>query len=96
MTGPTPRFRYYEVVVVRITPETCKDQIAGKRGAVMGISLPEANGRPVTYAIGSYDFDETYVVSEDELDPTGKIDRRDDFYSGESMRVSQEGELPDE
>jgi hypothetical protein len=96
MTEPSPRFAYYEVVVVRTTPATLKDDVAGKTGAVLGISLPETEGRPVSYALGGYDFHETCMVAEDELTSTGRIDRREDFYSGESVRVSQDGELLDE
>lgn len=96
MTDRMPRFAHYEVVVVRTTPATVKDEIAGKTGAVMGISLPDVEGRPVSYALGGYDFEETCMVSEDELDSTGRINRREDFYSGDSIRVSQDGELLDE
>lgn len=96
MTGPNPRFAYYEVVVVRTTAATIKDKIAGKTGAVMGISMPETEGRPLSHALGGYAFDETCMVSEGELESTGKIDRREDFYSGESIRISEEGELLDE
>jgi hypothetical protein len=96
MTNPTRRFAYYEVLVVRTTPQTVKDEIVGKTGAVLGISVPKAAGRRVSYALGGYDFDETCMVPEDELDSTGRIDRREDFYGGESIRVSQEGELLDD
>ncbi|MDP1793155.1 MAG: Imm31 family immunity protein [Acidimicrobiales bacterium] len=96
MTAPSPRFVHYEVVTVRETPATVEAAIAGKTGAVLGVSVPEIDGRPVSYALGGYDFDETIMVSEDELDSTGRFDRREDFYSGESIRVNQEGELLDE
>ncbi len=96
MTRPNPRFAYYEVVIVRTTPVTLKDQVAGMTGAVLGISLPDAEGRPVSYALGGYDFDETCMVSEDELTSTGRIDKREDFYRGGSIRVTQDGELLDE
>ena len=96
MTDPTPRFAHYEVVVVRTAPATIKDEVAGKTGAVLGISFPDVEGRPVSYALGGYDFDETCMVSEDELDSTGRIDRREDFYSGESIPVRQDGERLDE
>jgi len=96
MAGPSPRFAQYEVVVVRTTPATIKDQIAGKTGAVLGVSLPDTQGRPVSYALGGYDFAETCMVSEGELESTGRFDRREDFYSGESIRVSQDGELLEE
>lgn len=96
MSDASPRFAHYEVVVVCTTSKTLADGIAGKTGAVMGISHPETEGGPVLYAVGAYDFDETCMVAEHELESTGRVDRREDFYSGESIRVSQEGELRDE
>lgn len=50
----------------------------------------------MSHALGGHDFAETCMVSEDELESTGRFDRKEDFYSGESIRVSRDGELLDE
>lgn len=88
-----PRFRLYEVVVVRSTPSTRRDGIALKTGAILGIARPDVEGRPVTYALGGYEFENTWTVAEDEIDTTGHIAEREDFFTGDSIRVSQEGDL---
>jgi hypothetical protein len=83
----------YEVVVVTSTPSTRNDGIADRTGVVLGIARPDVEGRPVTYAVGGYDFDRTCMVAEDEIVSTGRIDSRNEFYTGESIRVTQKGEL---
>ncbi len=84
------RFDWYERVRVA-TADPAKAAIAGKLGAVLG----KAQGDDGRWSYGVFVYDERMVWScwEDELAPTGEFDRRESFYSGESIRVSRRGEV---
>jgi Immunity protein 31 len=68
---PKPRFEYFEVVRIRISPRTRAERIAGQEGAIVGMSLERG---PLTYAITLRDG-RTWFVHESELEPTGRHDR---------------------
>ena len=84
------RFDWYERVRV-VTADPAKAAIAGLLGAVLG----KAQGDDGRWSYGVFVYDEQRVWScwENELAPTGEFDRRESFYSGESIRVSQRGEV---
>jgi hypothetical protein len=91
------KFNEYEIVqVIKGTEAT---DLVGKKGVIM--SMTRSDSGLWTYSIG-YPLDpkETicYSVEEKYLEPTGKFMKHEDFYTGESIRVSIDGELlpPDE
>ncbi|MDP8908921.1 MAG: hypothetical protein M3N47_07340 [Chloroflexota bacterium] len=96
MMSSEPSYEMYEVVVIRDTPTTREDAIAGKTAAILGVSIPDREGRSVSYVVGGHDFDETHMVREDEIEPTGRFDAREDHYTGESISVTQDGEIVDD
>jgi hypothetical protein len=79
-----PRFRFYEVVRIR-DGVVDKPEIAGAEGAILGMAR-ELNG---DWSYGVYLYERGHVahLSEDELEPTGRMDSRESFYSGESVAV---------
>ena len=84
------RFDWYERVRVA-TADPAKAAIDGKVGAVLG----KAQGDDGRWSYGVFVYDERVVWScrEDELAPTGEFDRRESFYSDQSIRVSKQGEV---
>jgi Immunity protein 31 len=68
---PKPRFEYFEVVRIRMSPRTRAERIAGQEGAIVGMSLERG---PRTYAVTLRDR-RTWFVHETELEPTGRRDR---------------------
>lgn len=91
MGSPQPQFHFYEVVEVRLTPKTRAQGIAGRRGAVLGIAQSETEEGNVSYAVLFDRSSDTWSISEEDLVSTGDRKTRSDFYTGESLRVSQEG-----
>jgi len=88
-------FEHYEIVRVRETPATTDGHIAGLEGAVLGIAV-EDNGEIVSYAVSIYERDGIcWSLAPSDLEPTGRHDRRENFYDGTSIRVSEYGELLD-
>jgi hypothetical protein len=86
-------FDFFEVVRVRATPKTISDGIAGLEGAILG-KAAEDDGPVVGYAVSLYERrGETWSLEPDELEPTGRHDRRESFYDGTSVKVSARGEL---
>lgn len=78
------RFAFYERV--RITGAHAElDSIRGELAAVLGRAK---NHLETSYAISVYSTGECWDVNESDLEPTGEFDRRETFYSGESIRVS--------
>ncbi len=83
------KFEFYEHVMVATTKEVSKD-IRGEEGVVMGVS--ENDGK-TCYALSIESIsDELRMVDEEYLTTLNKFSRRDDFYDGESIRVSPDGE----
>jgi hypothetical protein len=90
-----PRFAFYEIVRVRDTPKNRSCGIAGAEGAVLGIAPTEEGVHEASYAVSLYGREESWSLSENDLEPTGRMARREDFYSGFHIRVSRHGELLD-
>jgi hypothetical protein len=84
-----PKFAFYEVV--RVLDSVPAKELAGRIGTIMGIA-EEEDGYGVGYAVNfqellTWDVDEEYLV------PMGRFMRREDSYSGESIRVDMNGNL---
>lgn len=90
---------FYAEVHIRDAPATTALGIAGSTGAILGIS---EGPHGTSYAITVDGKDETFMVAEPDLVPTGKHFTREDFYSGVSLGVpperytDDEAETPDE
>jgi hypothetical protein len=82
-----PRFDFYETVrYINGEPS-----LIGKLGAVLGRSQ-DSDGT-WAYAIHVYGESHCFCVAESQLESTGQFGKREDFYSGDSIRVSLDGRL---
>ena len=92
MDAPRPRFGFYEIVEVRDTVGTRDQGIAGKMGAVLGIAKPDTADGTITYAVQLKGSSDACSVDERDLVGTGQFAGRDEYYTGDSIRVTQSGE----
>ena len=82
---------YYAEVRILGTPATIASGIAGSIGVVGGFSSdPEGDSYAVLVN------DETYMISESDLVPTGRVFSREDLYDGTSLKVPAERYADDE
>ena len=65
--------------------------IDGELGAIMGMSQ-EADGE-WGYAVHIYSLHESWSVGHRHLTSTGQMAKREDFYTGDRVRVSVDGEI---
>jgi hypothetical protein len=79
------KFDFYEKVRC-ISDEPAMLHLAGKKAAVLGRA--QNDDGLWSYAIHVYGEPHCYTCAEYELESTGEFARREDFYSGESIRVS--------
>ena len=86
----TSRFDFYERVRIATT-DSAKSIINGESGAVLGKACGE-DGQ-WTYAVLIYSLGRIWSCWEYELVTTGEFDRRENFETGQSIRVSQRGEV---
>ena len=78
------KYRFYEVVQIADNCDRLK-QLAGLEGAVMGMAQDEDGSWG--YAVFIYQLGESWHVLEAELQPTGRMDRRESFYDGTPVVV---------
>ena len=71
---PKPRYQYFEVVRIRMSPRTRAERIAGQEGAIVGMSLDR---RPLTYVV-ALRAGRTWLLHETELESTGRHDSAGD------------------
>jgi hypothetical protein len=77
------RFKFYEQVRISASrPGT--ESVVGELGAVFGIS---GDAGSWSYGVFVLRIEEVWCFDEAELEPTGVYFQRDDFYSGESVRI---------
>jgi hypothetical protein len=84
------RFDFYEKVVIRTT-KIAKAKVNGRMGAILGKA--QSDEGQWLYAVQVYDLERVWCLNENELVPTGERDRRETFFTGESIRVSPDGEI---
>jgi hypothetical protein len=89
----SPKLAVFEVVEVRYTPRARRDGIAGQTGAIVGMAEPDSPDGQITYAVQLINDSEIWSIAESDLIGTGRFANRDRFQSGESIRVSKEGDL---
>ena len=90
---PNPRFVYFEVVEVQSTPETLRLGYAGSVGAVLGIG--ENGDGSYGYAVALDGREEAVDFAEEELAATGEHRSREDYYSGDVLRIDHRGRVLD-
>jgi len=88
-----PLFAFIDEVRIRISPETVERGIAGKLGAVLGMSEPDDERFPMSYAVDVDGLKNVQQIKEDELEGTGPRRKRQDYFSGKSLRVSRRGRV---
>jgi len=78
-----PRFKFYEEV--RITPlKPEMSSVEGETGVIFGVSEQEGSW---SYAVFILRLSEVWGLDEAEIESTGVCYSREDFYSGESIRI---------
>jgi len=80
---------FYEEV--RIIHDIEDSELRGKIGVVTGIC--EENGTVYGYSVRFSDLPHSYSFSVNEVIPTGRKFKREDFYDGTSISISKDGEL---
>ena len=86
------KYKFYEIVRI-ITGEN-----TGKEGAIMGMAQDDDG--LWGYAVHVYEDSIVWDYLETDLESTGKMDKRESFYSGETIKVyvdpeTGEGTSPD-
>lgn len=84
------KFALYEVVRVRELPRTISDGTASLEGVILGVSMGDSS-TDVSYSVFLDELQEAWFLDEKELESTGRFTRREDHYSGESIRVTRKG-----
>lgn len=79
-----PKFDFFEKVVVA-SPRPQNARVREKLGAVLGRSRSDEG--VWGYTVSLYEENESWDFLEDELRSTGEFDRKETFYSGDSVRV---------
>jgi len=83
------KLEFYEEV--KINNDMDDPSLRGKIGVIMGIS--EEDGVVYGYSVCLKDMKYSYSFSVDEVSPTGRRFKREDFYDGSNIGVSQDGKL---
>lgn len=87
------KYNYYEEVIVK----TNKKHLAkynGRKAVITGKSNDEEDPTIWAYSVAISGEEESFFVFEEDLYPTGNFAKKEDFYTGERVRVkvSQAGE----
>lgn len=82
-----PQYKFKQFEVVRVLPSESAESWIGLEGVVLGFSeKPNAIGE-WTYAVYLYQLEEVISFKESEVEPVGRMDKEETFYSGESITV---------
>jgi hypothetical protein len=73
------KYEFYEIVKVRA------GSVAGLEGAVLGKAQGESG--EWYYAIHIYSKEISFSIPEEDLEPTGRFDKRETFYDGTVIKV---------
>ena len=80
-----PKFKYFEHVIIKNSPNTIKNNIQEEEGIVLGIAQDD-DGK-WGYGVYINKMGEVWDINENEMESTGKYSKREDFYSGDSIQV---------
>ena len=83
---PSP-FAFYDEVIVEPAGSGL-EEIAGEVGVVLGAA---EDGEHWSYAVSIYSSGVTWSVTESDLKSTGRKRKKEEFYDGTLIRVSQRG-----
>jgi hypothetical protein len=87
-----PKADFFDIVTVLDSEHTRRFGIAGVEGVILGIATEDETPGGVIVGYGVSVNGIGYSVEPDMVALTGRRARREDFYSGESIRVSVDGE----
>jgi hypothetical protein len=78
------KFNFYEIVVIQAQEESDLKNINGKEGVVMGMAQCEDGGwaYAITVDNNGWTIEEKYLIA------TGKVAKREDFYSDDDEKSS--------
>jgi len=76
---------------VKVNQNIDDPALRGKIGIIMGVS--ENDGVVYGYSIGFKDLEDGYYMRADEISPTGRKFKREDFYDGSRISVSHDGKI---
>ncbi len=76
-------FQFYEIVKVSYKCEI--PELVGLEGTVLGMAQNDQG--EWGYAISIHDLDECWDLMEEELESTGRMNRRENFYDGTHIRA---------
>src|SRR3990167_1407905 len=80
------KFDFYEVVIIASTKPNLH-KINGTKGVILGMAQNEKTGR-WGYAISMYtDNGLCWHIMEEDLISTGEKAKKEDFYTGESVKI---------
>lgn len=83
------RFQFYEVVVVTAFKNVSQQSIMGMQGTVLGMGQDEET-KGWNYAVSMDSTGIVWCFDEEQLTSTGNHKKREDFYSGETIKVHVE------
>ncbi len=79
-----PKFKFYEKVKIISTAPKAK-KVYGELAAVLGHALDERNNW--SYSVYIYRDGICWGFGEEELEPIGEFDKRESFFTGETIKV---------
>jgi len=85
MTSSESKFKFYEKVRISSTAPA-KAKVNGELGAILGMA--QGDDGKWSYAVSVYSTGTCWSCWENELVPTGEFDRRETFYTGDSVQVA--------
>lgn len=80
------RFQFFEVVVVTGCSNIQQQALIGSEGTILGMAQDEES-KCNNYAVSMDSTGIVYCFDEWQLASTGRMKNREDFYSGESLKV---------
>ena len=80
-----PKFKFYEIVRVKNTTFSKKNGIHNLEGTILG--MVEGENHNWFYAVQLHKDDEGWDLPENLLEPTGKMDKRENYYDESVIKV---------
>lgn len=77
-------YKFYEVVKV-LSPRPTLSEVNGLEAAILGMVQNDSGG--LLYSVQMIESGEGWDVSENDLEPTGRMMAREDFYDGDSVII---------
>ncbi len=84
----------FDVITIGDSDEARDLEVAGREGVVLGVSEDAGSGER-WFVVRVADMPAMMLPAAD-LTPTGRVVAKDDIYTGEHLRVTHQGSIPDE